>query len=260
MQATYSGRDFNVLAFPCNQFADGDPNSNSVIEAFAASKSHYGSTCETGLGCPFPMFAKSTVNEPMCSNPGRSTCVGTSEECCSFNNPVFEYLKANVQTSDGQDAVHADIDWNFVKFVVARDGTVVKRFHSHGTNPTNMAPDIEAQLAVNPPPPAGGGTAAGGGTCGNAGASSLSCSRTVCRNMGATSEADCMLGGARSCCEWTPSTGSSGSGGAAAGNAACWDGAYTFDRCCRGSRGDASCWSGRYNYAYCCSATAGGGH
>ena len=41
-------------------------------------------------------------------------------------------LQTNVGISDGLDAVHSDIDWNFAKFLVARDGTVVKRFHSHG--------------------------------------------------------------------------------------------------------------------------------
>jgi glutathione peroxidase len=50
LQKKYSKHGFNVLAFPCNQFAAQEPNSNAVIEKFAATKSKYGNTCSTGLG------------------------------------------------------------------------------------------------------------------------------------------------------------------------------------------------------------------
>ena len=160
-----------MLAFPCNQFGGQEPNSNSVIEAFAASKSSFAEACDTGLvtkardpyqsvklcsfpsaaladsseitglffslcqGCPFPMFAKSTVNEPMCANVGKAQCTGASDQCCGFNNPVRHSLSLafhclsplpflvfslpfhGLQVYDylrGHASDHGNIPWNFV--------------------------------------------------------------------------------------------------------------------------------------------------
>jgi len=138
-----AARGFQVLAFPCNQFGGQEPNSNSVIEAFAASKSSFAEACDTGLGCPFPMFAKSTVNEPMCANVGKAQCTGASDQCCGFNNPVYDYLR-------GHASDHGNIPWNFAKFLVDVNGNVVSRYRST-TEPDDLEPDILPLL------PLGGG-------------------------------------------------------------------------------------------------------
>ena len=109
---TYNDQGFQVLAFPCNQFSHQEPNSNSVIEAFAATKSSYATTsCDTGLGCPFPMFAKSTVNSPMCNKEFDGTpaggCTPDSEECCTANNPIYEHLRNAIPGHN------ENIPWNF---------------------------------------------------------------------------------------------------------------------------------------------------
>jgi len=153
LQKKYNKRGFNVLAFPCNQFAAQEPNSNAVIEKFAATKSKYGNTCSTGLGCPFPMFAKSTVNEPMCKNPPNVGCTKDSKECCTRNNPVYEYLRGKLP---------GKIPWNFAKFLVGRDGTVLKRWKSR-TEPKDLDADIMKALAAQQAP-ASGKPKAGGAT------------------------------------------------------------------------------------------------
>lgn len=141
LQKKYSKHGFNVLAFPCNQFAAQEPNSNAVIEKFAATKSKYGNTCSTGLGCPFPMFTKSTVNEPMCKNPPNIGCTKDSKECCTRNNPIYEHLRGKLP---------GKVPWNFAKFLIGRDGTVLKRWKSV-TEPKDMNADIIKALAAEAP-------------------------------------------------------------------------------------------------------------
>ena len=101
-----------MLAFPCNQFGGQEPGSNAEILEFATS--NYDAT--------FPMFAKIDVN-------GDSAA------------PLYEFLRAE-QPGDGDSP---DIAWNFTKFLVARDGSVVKRFEPM-TTPEELAPEIAALL------------------------------------------------------------------------------------------------------------------
>lgn len=144
---TYKDQGFQIIGVPCNQFSHQEPNSNSVIEAFAATKSTYATAvCDTGLGCPFPMLAKSTVNGPMCNKVFDGTaaggCTADSEECCTFNNPLYTYLRGQ---SDGQD-----ISWNFNKFLVDKTGSVLTHYLSR-TEPEDLSPDIEAAIAAPTP-------------------------------------------------------------------------------------------------------------
>eukprot|EP01045_Picozoa_sp_COSAG04_P017938 COSAG04_NODE_1624_length_6127_cov_3.358162_9_plen_125_part_00 len=90
------------------------------------------------LNCPFPMFAKSTVNVPMCANPPSAGCTPDSDECCTFNNQVYTYLRGELPGA---------IPWNFAKFLIGKDGTVIKRWKSV-TEPDEMIPDIQAALAA----------------------------------------------------------------------------------------------------------------
>jgi glutathione peroxidase len=97
-----------VLAFPCNQFAGQEPGSNAEILEFATS--NYGVT--------FPMFEKIEVNG-------------------DGAHPVYEFLRSQ-QPGDGDSS---DIAWNFTKFLVARDGSVIKRYE-----PQASPEDIAAEL------------------------------------------------------------------------------------------------------------------
>ncbi len=86
---------FTVLAFPCNQFGAQEPGTDAEILEFARSN----------YGVEFPMFSKVEVN-------GAGAC------------DLYQFLKAAGKDEESR----ADIAWNFTKFLVDREGTVVARF------------------------------------------------------------------------------------------------------------------------------------
>ena len=90
-----AGRGFTVIGFPCNQFMGQEPGSEEEIAQF----------CSTTYGVTFPMSAKVEVNGP-------------------DRDPIYAALAA-APDADGQAG---DIAWNFEKFVLAPDGTVVARY------------------------------------------------------------------------------------------------------------------------------------
>ena len=100
-----------VMGFPCNQFGEQEPGSSEEIADF----------CTTNFGVKFPMFGKVEVNGPDA-------------------DPLFKWLKAETPGSD-----NADVEWNFAKFLVGRDGKPVKRFGDKFM-PADIAPDIEKLL------------------------------------------------------------------------------------------------------------------
>lgn len=108
---TYREQGLVILGFPCNQFGKQDPGTESEIEEF----------CQVNYGVTFPMFAKIEVN-------------GENEA------PLYSWLKEEKGGMLG-DA----IKWNFTKFLIDRDGEVVKRFAPQ-TAPEKLTEDIEALL------------------------------------------------------------------------------------------------------------------
>lgn len=86
-----------VLGFPCNQFGGQDPEGEGKIEEF----------CQLNYGVSFPMFSKVDVNG-------------------SDAHPLFNYLKSEAKGALGSKT----IKWNFTKFLVNRDGKVIKRYGS----------------------------------------------------------------------------------------------------------------------------------
>ncbi len=111
LQQTYADRGFVVLGFPCNQFANQDPGSNEEINEF----------CTRKYDVTFPMFARIEVNG-------------------SGAHPLYKWLRAEKSGRLG-----SAIKWNFIKFLVGRDGRVLKRYGS-ATKPSEIAGDIEAAL------------------------------------------------------------------------------------------------------------------
>jgi glutathione peroxidase len=112
LYSKYKGDGFEVLGFPCDQFGHQEPGSDKEIASF----------CETNYGVQFPLFSKIEVN-------GSNT------------HPVFEYLKSKKGGLLGDT-----IKWNFTKFLVGKDGTVVDRY-APTTPPERIAADIERELA-----------------------------------------------------------------------------------------------------------------
>ncbi len=107
----YRHRGFYIIGFPCNQFAHQDPGSNHDISEF----------CRLNYGVSFPMMAKIDVN-------GENAC------------PVFTYLK-----NQQKGVFSSKIKWNFTKFLIGRDGTVLKRY-APITTPDKIAADIDTAL------------------------------------------------------------------------------------------------------------------
>lgn len=113
----FSAQGFAVLGFPCNQFGQQEPGSASDIQNF----------CESRYGVSFPLFEKIEVNGPNA-------------------HPLFKFLTAAapgmaIPLMGSAEAVK----WNFTKFLVDRQGTVVKRYGSI-TKPEDIAADIKGLL------------------------------------------------------------------------------------------------------------------
>ena len=108
----YADRGFEVLGFPCNQFAGQEPGSAEEIASF----------CSLTYDVTFPVFAKIDVN-------------GADAD------PLFERLKADAPGLMGSKAVK----WNFTKFLVDREGRTVRRY-APTTKPEDIAADIESLL------------------------------------------------------------------------------------------------------------------
>ena len=109
----YADQGLVVLGFPCNQFGNQDPGANEEIGAF----------CQKNYGVTFPMFEKVDVNG-------------------SEAHPLFDWLR-----DEKSGLLGGAIKWNFTKFLIGRDGTVLKRYGST-TKPEKIASDIEAALAA----------------------------------------------------------------------------------------------------------------
>lgn len=104
-----------VLGFPCDQFMHQEPGDDEQIEQF----------CSMNYGVTFPLSTKVDVNGPK-------------------THPVFAYLKEKTKGVLG-----SSIKWNFTKFLVAPDGTVVKRY-APKTAPAAIKEDITAVLPTAP--------------------------------------------------------------------------------------------------------------
>ena len=100
-----------ILGFPCNQFGAQEPGSEADIQSF----------CSLTYNVSFPMFAKVDVNGDKA-------------------HPLYQHLKKEKSGLLGES-----IKWNFVKFLVGRDGAVLKRFHAQDA-PASLENDIARAL------------------------------------------------------------------------------------------------------------------
>jgi glutathione peroxidase len=108
----YKDQGLVVLGFPCNQFGKQEPGDEGAISEF----------CELNFGVSFPLFKKVDVNG-------------------SDAHPLFVNLKKRAPGLLGSQG----IKWNFTKFLLSADGTVIKRF-APTTKPEDLTAEIEALL------------------------------------------------------------------------------------------------------------------
>ena len=114
LHKTYGERGLVVLGFPCNQFGAQDSGSNGEIAEF----------CQVNYGVSFPMMEKVDVNG-------------------AAAHPLFQWLTVEAPGLLGSKAVK----WNFTKFLVGKDGQVIRRYASTD-KPADLAQDVEAALAA----------------------------------------------------------------------------------------------------------------
>ena len=112
LYSKYSNRDFEILAFPCNQFGAQEPGSNEEIKEF----------CDNNFNVSFKIFDKINVN-------------GSSA------SPLFKHLKNEAKGVMGSEA----IKWNFTKFLIDNNGSVIKRY-SPQTTPDKIDKDLSKIL------------------------------------------------------------------------------------------------------------------
>lgn len=108
----YKDKGLVVIGLPCNQFGNQEPETNDTVAQ----------VCQMNFGVTFMLSEKLDVN-------------GTN------THPLFNYLKDHSKSTLGKD-----VKWNFTKFLVSRDGTVIKRF-APSKSPAALRPQIEELLA-----------------------------------------------------------------------------------------------------------------
>ena len=114
LHKAYASKGLAVLGFPCNQFGAQDPGADSEIATF----------CQVNYGVTFPMMSKVDVNGPAA-------------------HPLYQWLSSEAPGLLGSKA----IKWNFTKFLVGKDGKVIKRY-APLDKPADLAKDIETALAA----------------------------------------------------------------------------------------------------------------
>ena len=114
LHKSYGAKGLVVLGFPCNQFGAQDPGTDSEISAF----------CQLNYGVSFPVMSKIDVNGPSA-------------------HPLYRWLCAEAPGLLGSKS----IKWNFTKFLVGKDGQVIKRY-APLDKPADLARDIETALAA----------------------------------------------------------------------------------------------------------------
>lgn len=109
----YKDKGFEILAFPCNDFGGQEPGSNEEIAEF----------CSVNFNVTFPIFDKVKV-------------LGDDK------SPLFKFLTDRIQSNSG------DINWNFEKFLISKNGNIVNRFKS-SVEPESeeLISQIEEELA-----------------------------------------------------------------------------------------------------------------
>ena len=114
LHKAYAGKGLAVLGFPCNQFGAQDPGADGEIAEF----------CQLNYGVSFPMMGKVDVNGPQA-------------------HPLYKWLSAEAPGLLGSQS----IKWNFTKFLVGKDGLVIKRY-APLDKPADLAKDIEIALSA----------------------------------------------------------------------------------------------------------------
>ena len=129
----YKDQGLAIVGFPCDQFAHQEPGSDAEIAEF----------CRINHGVTFPLMSKVDVNGP--AESPVFTCLkaaAPSESYEGFKAKATHTLLKGISKSVEKDS---DILWNFTKFLINRDGSVIKRF-APTVEPASFEKDIQEML------------------------------------------------------------------------------------------------------------------
>ena len=133
----YRGEGLEILDFPCNQFGQQAPGTIQEIHQF----------CSANFDIQFPQFDKIDVNGA--NESPLFTYLKSQKGFSGFdlNDKTGKFMDEMLRKQDADYDKKADIKWNFTKFLVSRDGQVLKRYE-----PTDKMTDIEADICLEANP------------------------------------------------------------------------------------------------------------
>jgi glutathione peroxidase len=125
------GRGLEILGFPSNQFMEQEPGTDQEIQEF----------CQANYDVTFPVFSKIEVNGPGADPLYQYLRSAAPGDFGPAYGDFYQAISRLRPGSDGSD----DIKWNFTKFLIGRDGTVIKRYEPP-VPPEDIAADLENYL------------------------------------------------------------------------------------------------------------------
>ncbi len=131
----YKDQGLEILGFPCNQFAEQDPGTNSEVQEF----------CRLNYGVTFQIFEKGDVRGDTAQPLFKYLVEQQGFKGFDENHPIAAKLIGALKENFPEILEGDGIKWNFTKFLVDREGKVVARFEPTAS-PANMAADIERLL------------------------------------------------------------------------------------------------------------------
>lgn len=127
----FRNKGLEILDFPCNQFGNQAPGSTEEIVSF----------CDARFGITFMQFEKIEVNGKNVHPLYQYLKEQKEFEGFDEGHPLTPMLKSALERIDADYKNNSDIKWNFTKFLIGRNGTVVKRFE-----PTADIADVEQKI------------------------------------------------------------------------------------------------------------------
>lgn len=135
MYDKYKAEGFEILGLPCNQFAEQEPGNNNDVKQF----------CMLNYGVSFPLSEKIEVRGSNAHPLFNYLTQMAPFEGFDLSNPSAKLLFAMLKENLPDYLIGDSIKWNFTKFLIDKDGTVVKRFES-SVEPNEISPYVKKLL------------------------------------------------------------------------------------------------------------------
>ncbi|WP_018755705.1 glutathione peroxidase [Paenibacillus terrigena] len=135
LYAAYQSQGLEVLGFPCNQFGGQEPGDNNEVDSF----------CQINYGVNFPLFAKIDVKGANAHPLFQQLTEEAPFAGFNLDEPAGARFHSMFENNMPEELKSNAIKWNFTKFLIDREGHVIKRYESYET-PQSMKEDIEKLL------------------------------------------------------------------------------------------------------------------